>query len=452
MSGITYLYIALFLINIMLSAIFFLVWKNIERQPYTLTWACLFVVSTLNFVINALNSFFPNKDLYWIFVNATSLIIQALAYVGFRQRAGLKAWPRELIIYLIAVESLIAWFTVVQPHTGLSMVFAPYSAAVLLSGAAWTLIRVPRKIRASEKATAAIFFCYAFIQWLMGTVALLQGAEPNSYYYSYYQMINHFSAAPALVGLGLFTVFILAEDMSHRMRRLANNIEQMYESKKQLSADISHELRTPLSVLRIHLEALEEGISEPEESYGMLRNKIEQIDRLINDLYFLSKADVNQLQFVKEVFPAVELFRELELTYKTLAAERGLEFSIDVQLDDELEFLGDYQRLLQVLGNLMNNSLQYTDKGGETRMSVKALSSACLIIIDDTKPGVSDEDLPKLFERMFRVDASRNRRTGGSGLGLSICKAIIEAHHGDIRAEQSPLGGLRIICKIPMHI
>jgi signal transduction histidine kinase len=120
------------------------------------------------------------------------------------------------------------------------------------------------------------------------------------------------------------------------------------------------------------------------------------------------------------------------------------------QLTTELMMNLDREKIKQVLSNLLANSGKYTDAPGKVELNVQQKDSQTIIIIEDSKPNVSDSDLANIFERLYRVENSRNRETGGSGLGLAICKSLIEAHDGNIHAEHSELGGLKIIISIPL--
>jgi signal transduction histidine kinase len=140
----------------------------------------------------------------------------------------------------------------------------------------------------------------------------------------------------------------------------------------------------------------------------------------------------------------------IRLAQPRLAAR---ELAIDLRLPSgAMPVRGDEARLAQLLGNLVENSLRYTDPGGTLRVSLRREGSQAVIDWEDSKPGVPADALPRLFERLFRVDNSRNRGRGGSGLGLAICRSIAEAHGGSIEARASDLGGLRIVLRLPLAI
>ncbi len=125
--------------------------------------------------------------------------------------------------------------------------------------------------------------------------------------------------------------------------------------------------------------------------------------------------------------------------------------TVQYEKTDNSDVFGDTERLRQLFGNLLDNSLKYTDPGGELRIKIWKECDKVLIDVQDSAPGVADEELARLFERLYRVESSRSRATGGAGLGLAICRNIVEAHEGTITAKQSPLGGLLIRIELPCY-
>jgi signal transduction histidine kinase len=234
----------------------------------------------------------------------------------------------------------------------------------------------------------------------------------------------------------------------------AKHVEMLLDNKKQLLVDVSHELRTPLSILKANIEAMEDGINQHEDSYPVIHRKLNQIDRLIQDIYLISKYDVQQLTLYIDTVYLSELTDELMSSFLQLAEEKGLILIMNTSLtsDESYDMVieGDWQRLIQLFGNLLQNSLNYTDRGGQINLSTRIARSGIEITVQDSAPGVPEQEQLRLFERLYRKESSRNRATGGSGLGLSICKAIIEAHHGTIAIASSPLGGLAITSWLPL--
>lgn len=249
-------------------------------------------------------------------------------------------------------------------------------------------------------------------------------------------------------------VSVKAEDelgrLSQDFNALAQTLEENEKTRKQWVSDIAHELRTPLTSLRGEIEALQDGIRKPgKQTYSNLHHGIVRLGRLVEDLYDLAESDLGSISIIPEDLDFVEL-TSLEIASHQQEAEQAglvLEF---VRKPNVLLVNGDKQRLQQLIGNLLTNSLKYTHSGGKIQVFLKASQSQAILEIQDTSPGVPDESLSRLFNRLYRVDQSRNRSLGGSGLGLSICTQIINAHGGTITAQHSPLGGLSITVTLPL--
>jgi diguanylate cyclase (GGDEF)-like protein len=223
LSNIDYINISVFFISVMLSIIFYLAWRTIEPKLYTLMWSLLFATAAINGLINAAKEIFPNTDVYWVIVNATSLLVQWFALAGFRYRSLHDPFKTSIIIYFICVELLIIWFTLISPHMGLKMLFAPISGGIIMLACVWEIINIKRKIRPAEKAMVILLIIYSLVQVFAGLTALMQGAERNEEYLMLYLEINYLLMPASLTGLGLFTVLILADDLSSRMKYQANS-------------------------------------------------------------------------------------------------------------------------------------------------------------------------------------------------------------------------------------
>lgn len=232
--------------------------------------------------------------------------------------------------------------------------------------------------------------------------------------------------------------------LARDFNQLAHTLERNERMRRDFMADISHELRTPLAVLRGELEALEDGVRKLDgDSLKSLQQEVTLLSKLVGDLHELSLADVGALTYRKSELDLVELLQQALAGASERCREKGL--SLELQLPDRpLPVLADASRLCQLFGNLLENSLRYTETGGCLRIAVRDEGNQVSIDWYDSALGVAAADLPKLFERFFRGEASRRRATGGSGLGLAICRSIVEAHGGSIEARPSPLGGLRL--------
>ncbi|OQX04244.1 MAG: hypothetical protein BWK73_36930 [Thiothrix lacustris] len=241
---------------------------------------------------------------------------------------------------------------------------------------------------------------------------------------------------------------LLTRDFNH----LAERLQQNEASRKQWIADIAHELRTPLAILRGEIEALQDGINQPDAStFASLHQEVSHLQRLVSDLYDLSMSDSGALSYRKESLDLSVLLQETLTLHSSPLQEQGLHISLQGLSSQPIRIQGDPQRLQQLFKNLLENSLRYTDKPGQLQVSTQLHAGTVTIAFADSPPGVPDEALPHLFERLYRVESSRNRATGGAGLGLSICYNIVEAHGGKISAAHSSLGGLDIRVILPLQ-
>lgn len=221
LSDIDLINISQFFISIMMTVVFLLAWKIIERKTYAVMWALFYFVSAINGVFNALNNLFPDRNLYWVVVNAMSLLSQALALAGYRMRAGKTAYTPAILAYFITVECLVIYFTYFQPHMGLRMVFVPYSGALVVIMIAVEIGCIDRPVRLAEKSAVVLFLLYGLVQILSGTFALLQGEFRDEHYINLYFQSNFLFMPAFYAGLGFFTLLILVEDMATTVKRQA---------------------------------------------------------------------------------------------------------------------------------------------------------------------------------------------------------------------------------------
>lgn len=242
-------------------------------------------------------------------------------------------------------------------------------------------------------------------------------------------------------------------ELARDFNSLAHTLKQNQEARQRWIADISHELRTPLAVLQAQLEALQDGIVEPDrDTLTSLHKEILRLSRLIADLHELSLSDSGALTYRREPMNLSALVEEVCRRNDALLRQRHI--TLDLQLPPKPLFVhGDADRLMQLFSNLMDNSIHYTNgtesEPGVLRIELWSNAQQLHLRWSDSAPGVTDEALPKLFERLFRVDSSRSRKTGGSGLGLAIVRNIVQAHQGRIDATGSPLGGLTLEVTLP---
>lgn len=231
----------------------------------------------------------------------------------------------------------------------------------------------------------------------------------------------------------------------HDFNALAQTLSQQEQSRRRWMADTSHELRTPIAVLKAQIEALIDGIHEPGPgAYQVLHRQTQRLSKLVDDLHELARADAGALVLNKQWVALGDIVRTCVHAFSPRVQAARLQVTVDASQVGQDTTLADPDRLHQLLNNLLENSLRYTDAGGRIHIQIARVGKQVELTLDDSAPGVAPQALPHLFERFYREDASRHRAAGGSGLGLAICEAIVKAHGGTIRASHSPLGGLRI--------
>ncbi|AHF76252.1 Signal transduction histidine-protein kinase [Sodalis praecaptivus] len=230
---------------------------------------------------------------------------------------------------------------------------------------------------------------------------------------------------------------------------LAMTLEKNQATRRAFMADVSHELRTPLAVLRGELEALQDGVRRAgPESLSSLLGEVALLTKLVADLHQLSLSDSGALSYRKARLDLVPL---LERSLEGFADRFQLKnIALSQQLPPSVTVFGDAERLSQLFHNVLENSLRYTDEGGQLRIVGDVDDGRLTLRFFDSAPGVEPHQLPHIFERFYRTEGSRNRASGGSGLGLAICHNIVDAHGGQISAADSPLGGLQITLELPL--
>ena len=238
---------------------------------------------------------------------------------------------------------------------------------------------------------------------------------------------------------------------------MAQRLDTVEASRRAWLADAAHELRTPLAAMRAEIEALQDGVRTFDERTALrLHRQVIRLGQLVDDLRSSMREPQGGL-LTTAVFPLSLLKEALDHTRdrfdaRNITVDRRAVDRIGASAQPVIE--GDAHRLHQVFMNLLENALAYTDEGGELRIDVIVegawTGNRLTLVFDDSAPGVPESELPRLFDRLFRGESSRSREHGGSGLGLSICRATVEAHGGTIDASASPLGGLRLTITLPL--
>lgn len=238
----------------------------------------------------------------------------------------------------------------------------------------------------------------------------------------------------------------LAEDVN----QLAFSLQAASQQRRDFMADVAHELRTPLTILQAELEAMEDGIRAfDSQQMGLLQGQVRQLTQLVDDVHTLAQAEVGSLSYRWQPVNLTEWLAEQWASLQHQAETLGLATSLRLP-NQPVVVRGDSERLTQLLHNLWSNSLRYTDVPGRIEVSLAVVENHVELVVEDSAPGVAEPHLEAIFTRLFRVESSRNRAQGGSGLGLALVKRIAAAHHGDVVAFTSALGGLGVRVQLPL--
>lgn len=287
----------------------------------------------------------------------------------------------------------------------------------------------------------AFYFMMPRQHAIIATIVLIIGTVPAAFIVLEPELAYRVAATLLCTGLFSGTFVMLIE---RQQEQLALKERQ----RRDAMASASHELRTPLATLMGQVDAMIDGI-RPVDQNGLERLSCDvvHISRLVDDLFLLSQSDVQAVAFNLGDVSLAHLFRESETASAMPLSEKQL--SVKVDLDSSHIVEADSQRLRQVFDNLLSNCCRYTTTGGEIHVNSRAYGKHIVITFSDTGPGVSDADLPLLFDRFYRVEKSRARVAGGSGLGLSLVKVLVEGQGGTISAHHSREGGLGFEISLP---
>ncbi|MCU0521120.1 MAG: ATP-binding protein [Anaerolineae bacterium] len=222
--------------------------------------------------------------------------------------------------------------------------------------------------------------------------------------------------------------------------RMASALEQTEALRSELIGNVAHELRTPLSSIKGTMEGLIDGVLPADvETFGRVHREAERLQRLVQDLQELSRVEAGALELQLRPTPVSQLVETAIARLARQFEDKEVSLTTDVPLDLPL-VLADESRIGQVLLNLVGNALQYTPAGGRVSIRARREGRTVLLVVQDTGIGIAPEHLPHVFERFYRVDRSRSRAGGGSGIGLTIAQHLVEAHRGQIRAASDGPG------------
>ncbi|MBT2691314.1 two-component sensor histidine kinase [Bacillus sp. ISL-47] len=239
------------------------------------------------------------------------------------------------------------------------------------------------------------------------------------------------------------------QPLGFSFNNLASSLSKEENLRKQFTADLAHELRTPLATLRSQMEAFQDGIWEPTpERLQQSHNELMRLVRLVNELEKLLAAENPQIKLNKIDLEANKIVNILEELFAPSFHEKVVKLQI-LNAEEELWFHADPDRVIQILTNIIHNALQHTSPNKRVIISVLQRNGHIGFSVADEGVGIKKEDLPYLFERFYRGDKSRNRKTGGIGIGLSIVNALVNAHGGEINVESEINAGTTVTVLFP---
>jgi len=248
---------------------------------------------------------------------------------------------------------------------------------------------------------------------------------------------------------------------SGEMRRLARTfnsmsekIESLDQARNQFVSNASHELKTPLATMKIMIESL---IYQPEMEVGLrtefmtdINREIDRLSSVVTDLLTLVRMDVKDVKLSRENMSLAALIKDTRHSLTPMIEKRKQTVNLSIQ--DDCDMYADRTKLQQVVYNLMENAVKYTQEGGRVDVTLQRMSRDAVLTVKDNGPGISAEHLPHIFDRFYRVDKARSREAGGTGLGLAIVHQLVMLHGGEIHVESEEGKGSSFIVELPLHL
>ncbi|AKU14899.1 sensor histidine kinase [Luteipulveratus mongoliensis] len=238
--------------------------------------------------------------------------------------------------------------------------------------------------------------------------------------------------------------------LSRTFNQMSEHLERTEQQRRNMVSDISHELRSPLANVRGWLEATQDGVADLDPALvTLLLDETLTLQHLVDDLQDLAEADAGQLHLHREPVDITDLLESVRAAHRTAATSANVVLSAEIT--DGAEVFADPVRLRQAVSNLVSNAIRHTPAGGHVTLRAQQHTDQVMIEVTDTGGGISAEDLPHVFDRFWRADKSRSRHTGGSGLGLTIAKRLVEAHAGTLTATSEPDVATSFTITLPSH-
>src|SRR4051794_17278606 len=230
---------------------------------------------------------------------------------------------------------------------------------------------------------------------------------------------------------------------------MSDHLQRTEDQRKAMMSDVSHELRTPLSNIRGYLESAQDGVSRLDPALvSSLLEETMQLQHLVQDLQDLALAESGELRLHPEPLAVADVLDQVAAAHQPRADAAGI--ALRRRVHDDPGLTADPVRLRQIVGNLVSNALRHTPAGGSVRLTARTVHDQVAIEVADTGAGIAASDLPHLFDRFWRADKSRNRRSGGSGLGLAVVRNLVEAHGGTVTVASTPGAGTTFTVRLPV--
>lgn len=235
--------------------------------------------------------------------------------------------------------------------------------------------------------------------------------------------------------------------LAQAVNQMAEALEEQEALRKRLTSDVAHELRTPIANVSSYLEAILEGVWEPTpERLRSCYDELDRISRLVSDLERLRQAENENLKLQKTEVDLLELAGNVVRNFETQTAEKNLHCTLE---GVHAVVVADRSRIQQVMTNLVSNAVKYSNENGNIHIRIEDGGDMAVIAVEDEGIGIAEEEQNLIFERFYRTDKSRNRRTGGAGIGLTIVKTIVRAHGGGIKVKSEEGHGSSFVVSLP---
>ncbi|ADY27795.1 MULTISPECIES: HAMP domain-containing sensor histidine kinase [Deinococcus] len=237
-------------------------------------------------------------------------------------------------------------------------------------------------------------------------------------------------------------------DLAHNFNVMAGTLEKVEQGRIELIGNVAHELRAPLAALQGYADAMQDGVMTSEHAARAISREVGAMDRLVRDLSLVSKVEAGKMELYSITMSPQELLEAAQERFMPFFEDKGVTLVVEVA---PLPLLwADKERSLQVLANLLSNALRHTPPRGQVTVTAKTQGRAVRFMVADTGSGISGEHLPRIFERFYRADPARSRGEGGSGVGLTISRGLVEAMGGEIEVDSTPGKGSTFAFTLPL--